>query len=103
MEDVTVDVRKPLNGRNLKSMGLIDKVLVKPPRNTSWEELKDQREKANKMYLFTKIDPLKVIARYMQDLEAQVYDIFGFGMDWLLYHRPNFLKRKREPFQKTTI
>lgn len=29
MEDVTVDVGKPLNGRNLKSMGVIDKVLVK--------------------------------------------------------------------------
>lgn len=35
MEDVTVDVEKPLNGRNLKSMGLIDKVRVKPTRLTS--------------------------------------------------------------------
>lgn len=31
MEDVTMDMGKPLNGRNLKSMGLIDKVRVKPP------------------------------------------------------------------------
>lgn len=31
MEDVTMDVGKPLNGMNLKSMGLIDKVRVNPP------------------------------------------------------------------------
>lgn len=39
MEDVTLDVGKPLNGRNLKSMGLIDKVHVKPTRNTFWKAL----------------------------------------------------------------
>lgn len=65
MEDVTVDVGKPLNGRNLKSMGLIDKVRVKLTKNTSWEALKDQREVANEMYLFSKIDPPKVIACYL--------------------------------------
>lgn len=43
MEDFTVDVGKPLNRRNLKSMGLIDKVNVKPTRNTSWESLNAQR------------------------------------------------------------
>lgn len=41
MKDVTVDVGKPLNGRNLKSIGLVDKVRVKPTRNTSWKALKD--------------------------------------------------------------
>lgn len=35
MEDVTVDVGKPLNERNLKSLGLIDKVRIKPTRLTS--------------------------------------------------------------------
>lgn len=35
MEDNTVDVGKPLKGRNLKSIELIDKVRVKPTRNTS--------------------------------------------------------------------
>lgn len=45
MECVTVDVGKPHNGRNLKSMGLIDKVCVKPIRNTSWEKLKNQKRK----------------------------------------------------------
>lgn len=65
MDDVIVDVGKPLNRRNLKSMGLIDKVLIKPTRNTSWEALKDQREKVNETYLSIKIDPLEVIACYL--------------------------------------
>lgn len=102
MEDVTVDVWKPLNGRNLKSVGLIDKVFVKPTRNTSWEELEDKREKENGMYLFTKIDPPEVIEFYLKDLEAQGYDTSNFSMDWLPYHPPNFLKIKREPSMKTT-
>ena len=41
MENVTVDVGKPPNGRNLKSMGIIERVLVKPTLYTSWEALKD--------------------------------------------------------------
>lgn len=57
MEDVTVDVGKPLNTKNLKSMGLIDKVRVKPTKDTSWEALKDHREISNLMFLFSKIDP----------------------------------------------
>lgn len=61
MEDVTVDVGKPLNGRNLRSMGLIDKVRVKPTKDTSWEALKDQREISHGIYLFSKIYPPKVI------------------------------------------
>ena len=35
MEYVTVDVGKPLNANNLKSMGVIDRVLVKPTLGTS--------------------------------------------------------------------
>ena len=35
MEDVTMDMRKLLNTKNLKSMGLIDKVKVNPTKNTS--------------------------------------------------------------------
>lgn len=81
MEDVTVDIGKPLNGRNLKSMGLIDKVCVKPTRNTFWEALKDQREKVNEMYLLSKIDPPEVIACYLQDLEARGFDTSGFILD----------------------
>ncbi|XP_050895424.1 uncharacterized protein LOC127102047 [Lathyrus oleraceus] len=50
---------KPMNGKNMKSMGLIDK-----------------------------------------DLEAQGIDISDFSLDWLPDQPPNFLKRKREPFEK---
>lgn len=78
IEDVTVDMGKPFNRRNLKSMSLIDKVRVKPTRLTSWETLKDQRERADEMYLFSKIDPPEVITFYLQDLEAEGVDIFGF-------------------------
>lgn len=35
MEDVIVDIGRPLNSRNLKSMGIIEKVLVKPSLDTS--------------------------------------------------------------------
>lgn len=35
MEDVTAYVGKPLNTKNLKSMGLIDKVKVKLTKDTS--------------------------------------------------------------------
>lgn len=87
----------------MKSMGLIDKVPVKPTRNTSWDELKDTREKVNETYLFSKIDPLEVITCYLQDLEAQGYDISDFSKNWLPDHPHNFLKRKREPSQKTTV
>lgn len=65
MKDVTVDVGKPLNSRNLKSIGVIEKVLVKPTLDISWEALKDQRKIPNGLYLFSKIDPLEVIAHYL--------------------------------------
>lgn len=103
MEDVTMDIGKPLNGRNLKSMGLIDKVIIKPTRSTSWEELKDKREKMDETYLFTKSDPPKVIEFYLKNLEAQGYDISNFNMDSLSDHPQNFLKRKREPSQSTNV
>ena len=65
MEDVTVDTRRPLNARNLKSMGVIEKILVKPSLNTSWEALKDQRKIPNDLHLFSKIDPPEVVAHYL--------------------------------------
>lgn len=63
MEDVMVDMGKPLNAKNLKSMGLIDKVRVKPTKDTSREALKDHIEVSNGMYLFSKIYPLEVVVR----------------------------------------
>ena len=57
MKDMTVDTGRPLNSRNLKSMGIIERVMVKPSLDTSWEALKDQRKIPNGLYLFSKIDP----------------------------------------------
>lgn len=81
MEDVTVYVGKPLNTKNLKSMSIIDKVRVKPTLDTSWDALKDHREISHGMYIFSKIDPLEVIAHYLQDLAEQGIDIYGFTLD----------------------
>lgn len=75
MEDVTVDVGKPLNARNLKSMGVIERVLARPTLDTSWEALNDQRKIPNNLYLFSKIDPPEVFAYYLQDMEAQGVNI----------------------------
>lgn len=65
MEDVIVDMAKPLNAKNLKSMGIIDKVRVKPTLNTSWDTLNDHKEISHGIYLFSKIDPLEVIVHYL--------------------------------------
>lgn len=100
MEDVTVDMGKPLNAVNLKSMEIIDKVKVKPTLDTSWDALKEHREISRGMYLFSKIVPLEVIAHYLQDLAAQGIDISRFTLDWLPEQPPNFMKRKREPSNK---
>lgn len=65
MEDLMVDTGKPLNARNLKSMGIIERVLVNPTLDTSWEALKDHRKIPNGLYLFSKIDPSEVIVHYL--------------------------------------
>lgn len=101
MEDVTVDIGKPLNARNLKSMGIIERVLVKPTLDTSWKALKDQRKIPNGLYLFSKIDPQEVIDYYLQDLAYQGVDISEFLVDWISKQPPNFMKRKREPFENS--
>lgn len=101
MEDVTVDTRRPLNSRNLKSMGIIEKILVKPSLDTSWGSLKDQRKIPNDLYHFSKIDPLEVVMHYLQDLASQEVDISDFSVDWLPEHPPNFMKRQREPSEKS--
>ncbi|KAI5430207.1 hypothetical protein KIW84_034689 [Lathyrus oleraceus] len=101
MEDVTIDTRRPLNAWNLKSMGIIDQVRAKPTLDTSWEALKDQRGIPNELYLFSKIDPSEVVAYYLQDLANQGVDISDFIVDWLPEHPPSFMKRMREPFEKS--
>ncbi|KAI5443690.1 hypothetical protein KIW84_012372 [Lathyrus oleraceus] len=101
MEDVTIDTGRPLNARNLKSMGIIDQVRAKPTLDTSWEALRDQREIPNRLFLFSKIDPPEVVAYYIQDLSNQGVDISDFTVDWLPEHPPNFMKRMREPSEKS--
>jgi hypothetical protein len=82
-------------------MGIIDQVRAKLTLDTSWEALRDQREIPNRLYLFSKIDPSEVVAYYLQDLANQWVDIFDFKVDWLPEHPPNFMKRMREPFEKS--
>ncbi|XP_050918575.1 uncharacterized protein LOC127136010 [Lathyrus oleraceus] len=101
MEDVIVNIGRPLNARNMKSMGVIEKVRAKPTLETSWESLKDQRKIPNGLYLFFKIDPPEVVAHYLQDLANQGVDILEFSVDWLPERPPNFMKRQREPSGKS--
>lgn len=101
MEDVTIDIGRPLNARNLKSMGVIEQVRVKRSLDTSWEAFKDQRKIPNGLYLFSKIDPPEVVTRYLKDLASQGVDISEFWVDWLPENPPNFVKRMREPSENS--
>ncbi|XP_050902427.1 protein IQ-DOMAIN 14-like [Lathyrus oleraceus] len=101
MEDVTIDTGRPLNARNLKRMGIINQVRAKPTLDTSWEAFRDQREIPNRLYLFSKIDPPEVVAYYLQDLSNQGVNISDFIVDWLPEHPHNFMKRMREPSDKS--
>ncbi|XP_050918548.1 extensin-like [Lathyrus oleraceus] len=101
MGDVTIDIGRPLNARNLKSMGVIEQVRTKPTQDTLWEALKDQRKIPNGLYLFSKIDPQEVVAHYLQDLANQGVDISEFSVDWLPERPPNFVKRQRDPSGKS--
>ncbi|XP_050889060.1 uncharacterized protein LOC127094245 [Lathyrus oleraceus] len=101
MEDVTIDIGRPLNAQNLKSMGIIDQVRAKQTLDTSWEALRDQRKIPNGLYLFSKIDPQEVVAYYLQNLANQGVDISEFSMDWLPERPPHFMKRMRDPSKKS--
>jgi hypothetical protein len=68
MEDVMIDTGRAQNARNLKSMGILNQVRVKPTLDTSWEALKDQRKIPHELYLFSKVDPLEVVMYYLDDL-----------------------------------
>ncbi|KAI5423775.1 hypothetical protein KIW84_030128 [Lathyrus oleraceus] len=71
MEDMAIDTGKPLNSKNLKSMGILDKVNVRPTLDTSWEALKDQRKIPHSLYLFSKEEPKEAILLYLQDIEGE--------------------------------
>ncbi|KAI5435958.1 hypothetical protein KIW84_022401 [Lathyrus oleraceus] len=53
MDDLAIDVGKPLNARNLKSMGIIKDIRVKPTMDVSWECLKDQRKMPHGLTVWT--------------------------------------------------
>jgi hypothetical protein len=100
MEDVTIDVGKPLNAKNLKSMGILDQVKVKPTMDTSWDALKDQREIPHGLYLFSKEDPRDVILFYLDNLMREGVDISDFNLNELPETAPNFMKHQRGPSEK---
>ncbi|XP_050889103.1 extensin-like [Lathyrus oleraceus] len=100
MDDVMIDTRKPLNAKNLKSMGILDQVKFKPTQDTSWEALKDQRKIPNGLYLFSKEDPREVILYYLDDLKRQGVDISDFNISQLPDKPPNFMKHPRGPSEK---
>ncbi|CAL5190645.1 unnamed protein product [Lathyrus oleraceus] len=92
MEDVMIDTGRALNARNLKIMGILDQVRVKPTLDTSWDALKDQRKIPNGLYLFSKIDPSEVILYHLDDLRKQGVDISDFNLSQLPEQPPNFMK-----------
>ncbi|XP_050895821.1 uncharacterized protein LOC127102498 [Lathyrus oleraceus] len=100
MDDVMIDTGRALKARNLKSMGILDQVKVKPTLETSWDALKDQRKIPHGLYLFSKIDPAKEILYYLDDLRKQGVDISGFNISQLPDEPPNFMKRPRGPSEK---
>ncbi|XP_050908138.1 extensin-like [Lathyrus oleraceus] len=100
MEDVMIDTRKPINAKNLKSMGILDQVKVKPTLDTSWDALKDQREIPHGLYLFSKEDPRDVILFYLDNLMKEGVDISDFNLSELPETAPNFMDHPRGPSEK---
>ncbi|XP_050877281.1 proline-rich receptor-like protein kinase PERK10 [Lathyrus oleraceus] len=100
MEDVIIDTGRAMNARNLKSMGILNKVRVKPTLDTSCDALKYQRKIPNELYLLLKIDPPEVVMYYLDDLRKQGVEFSDFNLDWLLERPPDFMKRPRGPSEK---
>ncbi|XP_050878316.1 extensin-like [Lathyrus oleraceus] len=44
---------------------------------------------------------MEVTAHYLQDLASQGVDVLEFSLDWLPEQPPNFIKRKKEPSEKS--
>jgi hypothetical protein len=75
MEDLAIETGRPLNSRNLKSMGILEKIHVKPTLDTSWEALKDQRDMPNGLCKFYRDEPKEAILHYLQRLKDEGVDI----------------------------
>ncbi|KAI5409756.1 hypothetical protein KIW84_055275 [Lathyrus oleraceus] len=100
MEDLAIDTGRPLNSRNLKSMGILKKIQFKPTLDTSWDTLKDQRKLPHGLARFYKNEPREAILHYMQRLKDEGVDISDFRLDDCLDSEKDFVKFKRGPSEK---
>ncbi|KAI5384283.1 hypothetical protein KIW84_071335 [Lathyrus oleraceus] len=100
MEDLAIDTGKPLNARNLKSMGILKKIQVRPTLDTSWDALKDQRKLPHGLARFFKNEPRDAILFYMQRLKDEGVDISDFRLDDCLDSEEDFVRFKRGPSEK---
>ncbi|KAI5418243.1 hypothetical protein KIW84_042751 [Lathyrus oleraceus] len=100
MEDLAIDTRRPLNSRNLKSMGILKKIQFKPTLDTSWDALKDQRKLSHGLARFYKNEPREAILHYMQRLKDEGVDISNFRLDDCLDSEEDFVRFKRGPSKK---
>ena len=97
MEDLAIDTGRPLNARNLKSMGILKKIQFKSTLDTSWDALKDQRKLPHGLARFYKNEPREAILHYMQRLKDEEVDISDFRLDDMLDSESDFVKFKRGP------
>src|ERR1044072_1329041 len=94
--DLTASIGDTLNGRNLKNMEIIDKVLVEPTPEDE-EVVVDRRQMVDDFPPFSKEEPFEVIMEYVR---LQVAD--GKDMSWFTYDMlPNTMgdeepKKKRK-------
>jgi hypothetical protein len=95
MDDLAIDVGKPLNARNLKSMGIIKKIQVRPTLDTSWDSLKDQRKMPHGLARFFKNEPRDAVAIYLQRLLDDGVDISDFSLDDCLDSEEDLVRYKR--------
>jgi hypothetical protein len=95
MNDLAIETGKPLNARNLKSMGIIKEIRVKPTLDTSWESLKDQRKMPHGLARFFKNEPRDAVAIYLQRLLDDGVDISDFSLDDCLDSEEDLVRYKR--------
>ncbi|KAI5429355.1 hypothetical protein KIW84_034094 [Lathyrus oleraceus] len=95
MQDLVIDTGRPLNARNLKSMGIIKKIQVRPTLDTSWDSLKDQRKLPHGLARFYKNEPRDAVAIYLQRLLDEGVDISDFRLDGCLDSEEDFVRYKR--------
>lgn len=72
-DELVKDVGQIFWGKNLKSMGLISKV-VKPDYLPSKEDICGTRIHVDNFPIFTKIDPLEVMAYYLKSCNKEGID-----------------------------